>query len=273
MNLKEFLRLFKLASYRLFIYFAMRANKKTFPFFFNFLSSFNNSNTKVSLKDDNYFYINENKWRFFYNRGIVNYTNGLDCKKKDLSSSYLIDQLKFNEGDVIIDVGAHNGDFYLCFEKKIKYYGIEPSPISFSNLKYNVPNQMLINKGIWKSQNKKITFFLKDKTSDSSIIQIKNFDKKIEIETTTLDEIIDKIDEPIKLIKLDTEGAEPEALEGLRKNLHKVQYITVDCGPERGIKQEFTLPECANYLIKNDFEIINFRGGRTVILFENKKFI
>ena len=27
-----------------------------------------------------------------------------------------------NDDDIIIDVGANNGDFYLCFNKKIKYF-------------------------------------------------------------------------------------------------------------------------------------------------------
>ena len=46
---------------------------------------------------------------------------------------------------------------------------------------------------------------------------INNYTKKISIETTTLDKELDKIQQRIKLIKLEAEGFEPEILQGLKK--------------------------------------------------------
>ena len=91
----------------------------------------------------------------------------------------------------------------------------------------------------------------------------------IRIETTTLDKEIDKIQQRIKLIKLEAEGFEPEILQGLKKYLNYVEYITIDCGFERGVKQESTIAECANYLIKNNFKMIDFSLPRVVTLFKN----
>ena len=72
------------------------------------------------------------------------------------------------------------------------------------------------------------------------------------------------------MIKLESEGAEPEILEGLKKNLSLVKYITIDCGFERGEDQKSTIAECCNYLLSNNFEFTNFGYPRIVALFKNK---
>ena len=59
----------------------------------------------------------------------------------------------------------------------------------------------------------------------------------------------------------------------LKENIEKVEYIVVDLGFERGIDQKSTLKECTNYLLKNKFEIIDFRLERLVFLFKNTSFI
>ena len=43
------------------------------------------------------------------------------------------------------------------------------------------------------------------------------------------------------LLKVEAEGAEPEVLQGLKKNLSRVEFITVDCGFERGLNQKSTI--------------------------------
>ena len=211
------------------------------------------------------------KYKFFPIERIWVYERGLIHRSKTLSKNYLLQNIKFRDNDIIIDVGANNGDFYLCFDKKIKYYAYEPSPVVFSNLKYNVKNQNLYNLGLSNSENKKINFYLKDESGDSSILPINNYTKKISIETTNLDKELDKIQQRIKLIKLEAEGFEPEILQGLKKHLNLIEYITIDCGFERGIKLESTIAECSNYLIKNNFKMIDFntRLHRVVALFKN----
>ena len=106
----------------------------------------------------------------------------------------------------------------------------------------------------------------------SSILPIDDYTKKIIIETTTLDKEIEKIQNKIKLIKVEAEGFEPEILQGLKKYLNYVEYITIDCGFERGIKQESTIAKCSNYLIKNNFEMIDFGKSRLVTLFKNLEY-
>lgn len=255
---------------RLIFNITIKTNGKIYLLLFNLFSLLKKSPNKIYCKE-NYYYNTEIDWRFYHcKQGLYAYGKGFKKRKNELLSTYLIKNLEFEDDDVVIDIGANNGDFYLCFDKRIKYYGYEPSPVVFSNLEYNIKNQNLYNIGLSNSADNKIDFYLKDEFGDSSILPINDYTKKISIETTTLDKEIDKIKQKIKLIKLEAEGYEPEILQGLKKHLNSVQYITIDCGFERGIKQESTIVACSNFLLKNNFEMIDFGFPRIVTLFKNK---
>ena len=251
---------------------AIKTNRQLFVLLFNLFSIVRKSPNRISIRE-NFYYNTEQNWRFYNQRqGLYAYGNGFKKRKDELLSSYLIKNLEFSDKDNIIDIGANNGDFYLCFEKKIEYHGFEPSPIVFSNLKHNVKNHSLYNLGVSNIEGNNIDFFLSDESGDSSILPINNFTKKITIETITLDKIIHKIQKKIKLIKVEAEGYEPEILQGLKRYINDVEYITVDCGFERGIKMESTIAECSNYLIQNNFKMINFGSPRLVALYKNSNY-
>ena len=246
-------------------------NRYLFVIFFNLTSIIIGSKNRIFIKN-NFYYNTEKKWRFFHKKqGLHCYVRGFKKRKNQLLSSYLIKNLDFKDDDIVIDVGANNGDFYLCFDKKIKYYAYEPSPVVFSNLKYNIKNQNLYNLGVSNKKNNRINFYLSDEYGDSSILPISNYTKKIIIKTTTLDDEIDKLKRRIKLIKVEAEGLEPEILFGLERNLKYVDYITIDCGFERGVDKKSTIAECSNYLINNNFNMIDFGEPRIVALFKNLK--
>ena len=254
---------------RFLFYIAIKTNGKLYEILFNLYSLLKNSKNRIRFKE-NYYYNTEINWRFFHKKqGLGAYSKGFKKRKENLLGAYLIKNIEFKDDDIIIDIGANNGDFYLCFDTKIKYYAYEPSPTVFSNLKYNIKNQNLYNLGVSNSESNNVEFYLSDEFGDSSILPINNYTKKITIETTTLDKEIDKIKKKIKLIKIEAEGFEPEILQGLKKNLNYVDYITIDCGFERGINQESTIAECSNYLIKNNFKMIDFNAPRIVTLFKN----
>jgi FkbM family methyltransferase len=275
MNIFKFLnRLFTKIKQKLFnkIYvIILKQREKKFEILFNFFSLINKSiNIKVNFLDGSYFIIDDKKkYKFFPIERVALYQEGLAQRAKYLKEDYLLNNIKFHNDDIIIDIGANNGDFYFCFDEKIKYYGYEPSPIVFSNLQYNIKNQNLYNLGLSNSDKQFVDFYLKDESGDSSILPINNYTKKITIETTSLDKEIDKIKEKIKLIKIEAEGLEPEILQGLNKYLNHVEYITIDCGFERGVKQESTIAECSNHLIQNNFMMIGFTKNRIVALFKN----
>jgi FkbM family methyltransferase len=257
---------------KFFFYFTVKFNKNFYCFFFNIYSFLFGIKTKIKYASTYYFLEENNKsWRFYHrHQGLMAYSNGLLKRGLQLRKEYLIEKINFYNGDEIIDCGANNGDFFLSFDKKINYTGLEPSKIEYSNLNYNIKNQTLINKALWKKSNSYLNFFVSGELADNSLIKISNYEETQKVSTITLDDIIDIISKKIKLVKIEAEGAEPEVLTGLKKNLNKVEYITIDCGFERGLKKESTLAECVNYLLENNFKILDFSNNRVVVLFKNK---
>jgi FkbM family methyltransferase len=259
---------------KFFFYCTIKFNKNFYCFLFNIYSFLFGIKTKIKYESIYYFLEENNKsWRFYHrHQGLMAYSNGLLKRGLQLRKEYLIEKINFYNDDEIIDCGANNGDFFLSFDKKINYTGLEPSKIEYSNLNYNIKNQTLINKALWKKSNSYLNFFVSGELADNSLIKISNYEETQKVSTITLDDIIDIISKKIKLVKIEAEGAEPEVLMGLKKNLNKVNYITIDCGFERGLKKESTLVKCVNYLLENNFKILDFSNNRVVVLFKNKLF-
>ena len=216
--------------------------------------------------------ISENiDWRFTSEgTGVFAYLFGLKERANYIKECYMIENLKIHEGDVVIDCGAAQGLFYLAVKDfKPEYYGFEPSPAQFEDLKYNLSGEKNIyKKALWKSTGDVLELFVNDWNNDSSAIRSNEVDEIINVETISLDDLIDTIGKDIKLIKIEAEGAEPEVLEGLDKNISKVNYITIDAGFERNGKS--TISECIHYLLSRNFELIDFYQPRVGLLFKNK---
>lgn len=68
------------------------------------------------------------------------------------------------------------------------------------------------------------------------------------------------------ILKVAAEGAEPEVVEGANRLLPEVDYVTVDCGFERGLLQEDTFLEVYKKLRRHGFEIcaLNMRHRHTI---------
>ena len=246
-----------------------------FCFFYNLKSVlFYNSETKLSYQDKRYFVNSKSgdRWSFSHpDRGLW-YLKGPKNRGKLLQKDYGIHNLKFKPDDIIIDCGADVGDFYAGFDVDIRYIGIEPSPINYPNLKHNVKNNKTYNVALWKNSQKEISFFESNITKKKSITKVVNQTREIKVKTMTLDQIIDDANDKIKLIKIEGTGSEPEILEGLKRNIEKVEYITVDASFERGVEKEHTVNQCANYLIQNNYEMIDFLFKKVCILFRNKNY-
>mgnify|MGYP006289466727 CR=1 FL=1 len=76
---------------------------------------------------------------------------------------------------------------------------------------------------------------------------------------------------PIKLLKVDAEGAEPEVLQGACDLLPYCRHVVVDAGPERGVEQVSTAPEVINYMAASGFDVVQVDPSRLVIAFRNRQ--
>ncbi len=114
---------------------------------------------------------------------------------------------EIKQGDFVVDVGASVGYYTILFAKwtgsKGKVFSFEPNHEKFSVLKKNVSvnnykNVLLVQK------------YVSNKSTKNS-----------EINSISLDDFFSKYDNPINLIKMDIEGGEGLAIEGMKSLLEK----------------------------------------------------
>ena len=114
-------------------------------------------------------------------------------------------------------------------------------------------------------------FYVSSENADSSFIMPPKYTQKKIMPVLRLDSILNE-NSKIKLVKLEAEGAEPEVLQGFGKLLNKVEYITADLGFERGENLETTFFAVTNFLLENNFELMEVSFKRLVALYRNKNF-
>lgn len=219
-------------------------------------------------------YISRTERMHYYKKGIA---SRLDF----LKSEYFSDEIVFSSNDILIDIGANIGEFSLCHSRRmdVRVIAIEPEDKEFRALQMNLSNVQceLINKPVW-SEKGEHEFFSNNQSGDSSLIRFSDQVEPVLVECTTIDEVLRQStlvgkNEPIKFLKLEAEGAEPEVLMGMTENLTRVEYVAADVGAERGISKESTLIEVLDLLSKSGFVPIKFGLPRAIILFRNSRFI
>ena len=183
------------------------------------------------------------------------YTNGISTRVNSLLNDYRIPRDLIENGDTVIDVGANNGELGVWAQTKgANYMGFEPDPNAFKALQVNVGESSAYQVAI-SSRNGIEEFFLNTENADSSLFKPSSYDETIVIKTQTLDAVLLSINalKPIKLLKIEAEGMEPEVLAGATLTLCLSKYVAIDSGPERGGTD--TAAFVINELLKYGFEI------------------
>tara|TARA_B100000212_G_scaffold119733_1_gene89523 strand:+ start:12190 stop:13017 length:828 start_codon:yes stop_codon:yes gene_type:complete len=233
------------------------------------------TNFYYSKKLELYFAKEKNHLIYFFSkyRQIRLYSRSIKNRLYTLSSDYFINFIKFKKGDYVVDCGANIGELYLAIKincnYNINYIAFEPSPKEFKCLSINAPNQKYLQMALSNKYEEK-KFYISSEEADNSLIKPKYFSNTIKITTDRLDNIIKN--KFIKLLKIDAEGAELEVLQGCENILNNIQYISVDCGPEKGLNAEPTFKEVLPFLIKKGFIVENISQKRYTILFFNPNF-
>jgi FkbM family methyltransferase len=224
----------------------------------------------------------EERHHFFHmSERLHNYAIGVQKKGQRLAESYGIEGLEFKPDDVILDVGANSGDSLIYFRNlgiPLSIYCFEPDPRALESLKANaaswadcvevVPHPLGETEG-------SITLYISTLGGDSSLSRPPTYEDELVVESFTLDgwfereRVKRKIGKPIKLIKLEAEGFEPEILQGGLSILGQVEYIAADLGWERGQNQDCTIPQVVNLLLANQFRLKSVSRDGVHFLFEN----
>jgi FkbM family methyltransferase len=249
-------------QYRIFKLLKPYLRKKNYVLFLNFLSE---AHTSFYYRNENYFVMESGRKHYFLTSRGLRYTRGLKSLAQKIAQSYNIDGIEISESDYVIDVGANNGDL-LLFLPKCVYIGFEPSTVEFNILRLNCI-------GLGEARNQavgnftgKTKFYISSDGANSSVYEPLKVESITEIEQIKLD---DFISQPVKLLKIEAEGAELEVLLGAEKSLSKIQYIAVDASFEKGKELLSPAVDIINYLYAKNFELIAL-ARKERYLFKNR---
>ena len=270
---KYYLKLHILLLFNFYRWIIIRTDKRLFATLFNIKSMLIRSSARLSWNKE-YFIFTDNAFPSFKHQARhqvqVNDTFEFGIKRRldNLSACYFLDKMNFKDGDIFIDCGANVGDLKLWFDFnniQIDYLGFEPSPIEFKCLVENVSPSAAHKLALW-NKDAEMKFYISSQGADSSLIQPQSYDKTAIVKAVRLESYINT---QIKCLKLEAEGAEPEILQGLGEKIKLIEFITADLGYERGILSESTLVPVTNFLIKNNFELIDVAHDRVSALYKN----
>ena len=250
------------------------------------------------------------------NRRVINYLNEKSYFSNNIHNfNMIIKDLLKDKKIISLDVGAQGGFnsdnfFHKRYEPFFEDILLEPIKSEFEKMpkkKYS------ICKGLWSSKKVKDLYILDNRLGSSSMYKIenKNFDlhnikkknyddfkitRTIQVECDTLENVLTELNiESLDYLKIDTQGAEFEILQGLGKyrpllikveahifsmyrdvpswnnlinNLYKLNYVTVDW-KEIGSHSTRVPAEMDMIFIQN----FNNDEGKKIILNSKEKFI
>lgn len=159
-------------------------------------------------------------------------------------------------GDTVVDVGAFIGEFsHYAAKTAQEVVAIEPDPTSAACLRKNIRSQNVTveESAVWKNDGILELEFGKDPTENSIFgVDRGEIRRTEEVPASRLDTLLSKHEiDSVDLLKMDAEGAEPEALEGLSN--HNVRKFAIDCGAERDGKS--TESDVVEGLTDRNYEI------------------
>lgn len=200
------------------------------------------------------------------------YRKGVDFRIRWLLRDYRIQEDTIHAGDLVVDIGANNGELGLwALGQGARYIGFEPDPMAFKALSENVGSNLIFDVAVSDSDGS-AKFYLATDEADSSLYRSGNSSGFIEVSKRALDSILEEIgvDGKIKLLKIEAEGMEPEVIAGALNTLERVELIAVDAGPERG--GENTAPEVLNALFGAGFSLVSCFLVRGTFLLKNTRY-
>jgi FkbM family methyltransferase len=152
---------------------------------------------------------------------------------------------KLQPGMIVIDAGAYAGYYTRLFSELVgpkgKVYAFEPQPKNIAVLQHNIErsrypeNIVLVQKAVSNQVGQLQIYQHRNDTAKTSLYSAINLESPMMITSTTLDAfLVEQSFAKIDLIKLDIEGAELAALDGMQNliTLSKNLILIVECSPQ-----------------------------------------
>jgi len=171
------------------------------------------------------------------------------------------------EGDTVLDIGANIGYYTLIFARLVgksgKVFAFEPDPENFSilerNIKINNYKNVTLVKSAVSNFSGKTKLFLSDDAKLHSLYKNNENGKAIEIKTIKLDDFFKDYKNGINFIKIDIEGSEMPAFEGMSQIIRKNNNIKIATEFKPILLKKFgTNPRnVIDFLLVNNFKLYN----------------
>ena len=200
-----------------------------------------------------------NQLIFFQSAVRINrFIMGFEHAGKRMWNRYKIDELLCGvEPRTIIDIGANIGEFSFYAHKKylekVEIFTFDPDPITKDCIDNNLVGiNASINLVALSNKSGEEDFYLKTESADSSLHEPFGESVKIKTKIVTLDSFFNNLElqQPV-LLKMDTEGHEPEVLLGGIATLKHINWVSIDAGLERYGKS--TSNDVARILVEQGF--------------------
>jgi FkbM family methyltransferase len=200
---------------------------------------------------------------------ISRFMRGFEHAGRRMWLRYKADQLLNGETPkTLIDIGSNIGEFsYFALYKykpNIDIFCFDPDPVAIKCIENNLPDfDFNLNPIALSDKNGESTFWLKPESADSSLHKSFSDSVEFKVQTRTLDQVFSHINfSRPALLKMDAEGHEPEVLEGGRKTLERIDFVTIDGGLERSGNS--TSSEVARILHETGFNEVSISGNHIV---------
>ena len=174
-------------------------------------------------------------------QGHKMFLDSKDCLRLSINGVYepletrLVEQ-EIEKSDIVLDIGANIGYYTLIFAKLVgeegKVFAFEPEPDNFALLSRNVEingyrNVTLVQKAVSSITGKTRLYLPKDNRADCRIYNSHDNRKSIEVETIRLDDYFKNYHGRIDFIKMDIQGAEAGAIQGMTSLLQRAKNLDI----------------------------------------------
>lgn len=180
---------------------------------------------------------NGDSWLMVNHARINRYVRGIEAAGLRLQRRYHlnVDQIKV---DCLVDVGANVGEISFLYAKQgAKVICFEPDPNLKEILHSNLSkfSRVYISTSALGNFTGPSEIMIATYTADTSLFPKGRDEEMAKIDVARYDQHrFHDLVEGTAILKMDTEGYEPEAIEGFGTELGKFSLIAVDCGLERG---------------------------------------
>lgn len=140
------------------------------------------------------------------------------------------------EGDTVIDVGANHGQYTLKFLEAVgpigEVYAFEPDPTNYEILKRHTAsvehkNLFLEQTAVCDKTGVAYLYLNNVNPGDHRLFYSRDDRQKIMVSTIRLDDYFSTYDSPVSLIKMDIQGAESAALDGMCALIRRQPNLTI----------------------------------------------